>query len=206
MGVIALPLTYFGNLAYFKLILEAEELWIDDHEIYLKQTFRNRMQILAANGPLGLSVPIVSPKGSELHSDDIKISYDDPWQSKHIKTIRSAYKSSPFYDEYAEEINQLINSKYEYLNDLNKAVLKTLFSLLNIDRKIHFSSIDPIPASAFSYRGYFKPTKTSNEFTQFTPYVQVFNYKFDFVSNLSILDLLFNEGPYAMSYLLNEIK
>lgn len=201
-----LPLTYFGNLAYFKLILEAEELWIDDQEIYLKQTFRNRMQILAANGPLGLSVPIVSPKGKELHSNEIKISYDDAWQAKHVKTIRSAYKSSPFYDEYADEINQLIETRYEYLNELNKAVLSTLFTLLNINKKIHFSSIETIPPAAFSYRGYFKPTKTTNEFTQFTPYVQVFNYKFDFISNLSILDLLFNEGPYAMSYLLNEIK
>jgi hypothetical protein len=201
-----LPLTYFGNLAYFKILLASEELWIDDEEIYLKQTFRNRMQILAANGTLGLSVPVLSPKGKELKSSEIKISYDDAWQAKHVKTIRSAYRSSPFYDEYAEDINQLINTKYIYLNELNKAILTLLLKLLNIDKHIHFSSIDPIPPNSFSYRGYFKPSKSSSEFTQFTPYVQVFNYKYDFQSNLSILDLLFNEGPYALSYLLNEIS
>lgn len=198
-----LPLSYFGNLSYFKCIISDSQIWIDDREVYLKQTYRNRTQILAANGVLNLSVPVVSTKGEELGIDEIKIAYDDPWQQKHFKTIKSAYKSSPFFDEYEEEIRDLIFKKHIYLIDLNKEILARIVGLLGITKEIHFCSLQPAPTDAFSLRGYFKPSKTPSSFKQFKSYLQVFNYKYDFIPNLSILDLLFNEGPYALSYLLN---
>lgn len=206
MAAKALPLTYFGNLSYFKNILDEGQVWIDDREIYLKQTFRNRTQILAANGVLNLSVPIMSTKGEDVSIDKIKISYDDPWQQKHFKTIKSAYKSSPFFDDYEGEIKGLILKKHVYLTDLNNEILNKIIELLGLRKEIHYSSQQAIPQDAFSYRGYFKPSKTPSSFNQFKPYLQVFNYKFDFIPNLSILDLLFNEGPYSLSYLLNSSK
>jgi hypothetical protein len=206
MEAVVLPLTYFGNLAYYKLLLEAETVYIDDTEPYLKQTFRNRMQILAANGLLNLTVPVVSPKGLELSIDQIRIAYDEEWRIKHFKTIRSAYRSAPFFEEYETEIEALFNIKHESLVDLNKSILWKVHELLSLEKEVHFSSEKEIPANAFSYRGYFKPSKTPNDFSDFKPYIQVFNYKFDFVSNLSILDLLFNEGPYALAYLKDQLK
>ena len=206
MAAKVLPLTYFGNLSYFRTIIEEGEIWIDDREFYLKQTYRNRTQILAANGPLNLSVPVSSTKGEDIQVNKIKISYDDPWQIKHFKTIKSAYKSSPFFDDYEEEIRTLILEKHDYLIDLNKSILLKSLELLGIKKEINFCSEHPAPKDSYSLRGYFKPSKTPTSFNQFKGYLQVFNYKFDFVPNLSILDLLFNEGPYSLNYLLNSSK
>ena len=108
MEAIVPPLTYFGNLSYFKEFYKAQEVYIDNKEVYLKQTFRNRTQVLAANGILDLSVPIKGIKGVETSIESIFISYDDPWQTKHWKTIKSAYKSAPFFEEYEDDIKSLI--------------------------------------------------------------------------------------------------
>ncbi len=202
MEAIVLPLTYFGNLSYFKYLYTSEEVWIDDTEVYLKQTFRNRMQIIAANGVLDLSVPVQSTKGLDLTIDKIKISYDDRWQLKHWRTIQSAYKSSPFFEEYEHDIKALINMEHDLLIDLNKSILSKLIKLLGHPKKVKFASDGGISSKAHSLRGYFKPSKIPD--SNFKPYLQVFNYKHGFSPNLSILDLLFNEGPYSVGYLLND--
>ena len=201
MEAIVLPHTYFGNLSYFKYLYTAKEVWFDDREIYLKQSFRNRTQILAANGVLDLSVPVQSTKGVELSIDKIKISYDDRWQIKHWRTIQSAYKSAPFFEEYEDDIKALINKEHSLLIELNQSVLIKLIELLGHPKKINLASENTIPSSARSLRGYFKPSKIPS--SSFKPYLQVFNYKHGFSSNLSILDLLFNEGPYSVGYLMN---
>lgn len=205
MEAVVLPLTYFGNLSYFKIIFENEEVWIDDKEIYLKQTFRNRMQVLGANGPIDLSVPIVSTKGIELPYDKIKVSYDDPWQIKHWRTLKSAYKSAPFFDEYEDEIHKLILTRHVYLVDLNLSILDKIVELLAYDKSLFKASEIEIPSKSISLKGFFKPSKMPKSHSEFAPYIQVFNYKFGFIPNLSILDLLFNEGPYSASYLLNSL-
>lgn len=201
MEAIVLPLTYFGNLSYFKYLYTSDEVWIDDTELYLKQTFRNRTQILAANGILDLSVPVQSTKGMDLSIEKIKISYDDRWQIKHWRTIKSAYKSAPFFEEYEEDIKALITEEHKYLIDLNRTILSKLIELLGHPKKVEFASESAIPSSAKSLKGYFKPSKIPD--SNFKPYLQVFNYKHGFSPNLSILDLLFNEGPYSVGYLLN---
>ena len=201
MAAIVLPLTYFGNLSYFKYIIDNDEVWIDDKEAYLKQTFRNRTILLAANGTINLSIPIYSTKGQYVSIDKIKVSYDDPWQLKHWRTIKSAYKSAPFFEEYEEEIHDLIMKKHSFLLDLNKSILEVLMKLLDIRKELKLVSNGDVNPLAKSYLGYFKPSKMPVSHLNFTPYLQVFNYKFGFVPNLSILDLLFNEGPYSTQYL-----
>lgn len=203
MQAIVLPLTYFGNLSYFHYLYTSDEVWIDNTEVYLKQSFRNRMQILAANGVIDLSVPVQSSKGLELNIDKVKISYDERWQLKHWRTIQSAYKSAPFFEEYEEDIKALINEDHIYLSDLNQSILNKIIELVGSPSKMEFTSIIAAPNTAISYRGHFKPSKIPP--SDFKSYLQVFNYKFGFVPNLSILDLLFNEGPYSASYLLNSI-
>lgn len=196
-----LPLTYFGNLSYFKYLYTTDDVWIDDTELYLKQTFRNRTQLIAANGVLDLSVPVQSTKGIDLSIDKIRISYDDRWQINHWRSIQSAYKSAPFFEEYEDDIKALINTKHTLLIDLNRSILMKLIELLGHPKKVKLASEIEIPSSAQSLRGYFKPSKIPE--SNFKPYLQVFNYKHGFVPNLSILDLLFNEGPYSVGYLLN---
>ena len=203
MEAIVLPLTYFGNVAYFRHFVSDKKLWIDDHEPYLKQTYRNRMRILGANGPLELSVPIKSTRGKTLPIDQIEISYDENWPLKQWRSIKSAYKSSPFYEEYEEDIKVLIFSEPIYLVELNKSIVDQMIILLGIEKDYHLSSEHLLPSEFKDRRTYYKPSK-SPEFEYVKPYQQVFNYKFDFVPNLSILDLLFNEGPYSKT-ILNEM-
>ena len=195
-----LPLTYFGNVAYFRHFVSDDELWIDDRELYLKQTYRNRMRILGANGPLELSVPIKSTKGKAIPIDQIEISYDENWPLNHWRSIKSAYKSSPFFEEYEEDIKELIFTEPIFLVDLNKLIVDRIINLLNLNSSFNFSSEKQLPSTFKDYRTHFKPSK-SPEIENTKSYQQVFNYKFDFIPNLSILDLLFNEGPYSTSYL-----
>jgi len=197
---IVLPLTYFGNVSYFRHFVSKNKLLIDDGEPYLKQTYRNRMRILAANGPLELSVPIKSTKGKILSIDQIEISYDENWPLNHWRSIKSAYKSSPFFEEYEEDIMVLIFSEPQKLIELNKLIIDRVIILLDIEKDYLFSSEHILPSKFNDLRTFFKPSK-SPEFENAKPYQQVFNYKFDFVPNLSILDLLFNEGPYSTAIL-----
>lgn len=198
--MIVLPLTYFGNIAYYKHFVSANELWIDDREPYLKQTYRNRMRILGANGPLELSVPIKSTKGKILPISEIEISYDENWPLNHWRSIKSAYKSSPFFEEYEEDIKSIIFNEPMMLTDLNKLIIDRIINLLNLNSSFNFSSDKQLPSKFKDYRTHFKPSK-SPEIENAKSYQQVFNYKFDFVPNLSILDLLFNEGPYSSTIL-----
>ncbi len=203
MEAILLPLTYFGNVSYFIHLYKSDEVWIDDREVYLKQTFRNRCQILAANGKLDLTVPIVGTKGRELSIAEIKIAYDDPWQQKHWRTIVSAYKSSPFFEEFEDDIKELLFSKHEFLKELNLEITLKMIELLGKEKSFNLKSEIELPVHSRSLLGYFKPSKMPQNHMQLESYIQVFNYKYGFIPNLSILDLLFNEGPYALSYLLN---
>ena len=200
MQVIVLPLIYFGNLDYFSHFVSDSELWIDDCEPYIKQTYRNRMRILGANGPLDLSVPVKSTKGKTIPISQIEISYDEDWQLNHWRSIKSAYRSSPFYEEYEDEIKSIIFGNYNTLLDLNKIITDRLVDLLNLNSILNFTSELKLPSKYKDYRAHFKPSK-SKELENYKPYQQVFNYKFEFVPNLSILDLLFNEGPYSKTVL-----
>ena len=163
----------------------------------------NRCQILAANGVLDLSIPVVGTKGQVTPINEIRISYDDNWPVKHWRSIRSAYRSAPFFEEYAADIEALIMSKAEKLIDLNASILEKLIELLQIDKEINYHSASGTPEDLLKLNGHFKPSKMPEEHKQMPSYLQVFNYKYDFIPNLSILDLLFNEGPYAQQYLLS---
>lgn len=158
------------------------------------------MRILAANGPLELSVPIKSTKGEIIPIDQIEISYDENWPLKHWRSIKSAYKSSPFFEEYEEDIKSIIFSKPDMLLELNKLIVDRMSYLLNLGSSFKLTSENGLPSNYKDLRTHFKPSK-SPEFENAKSYPQVFNYKFDFIPNLSILDLLFNEGPYSTSYL-----
>ena len=102
-----------------------------------------------------------------------------------------------------DEIKKLIFSKQELLKDLNLEITLKMLELIGEEKKIQLSSKKEVPENIRSLLGYFKPSKMPHEHLQMQPYIQVFNYKYGFIPNLSILDLLFNEGPYALSYLLN---
>ncbi len=185
-----------------------ENVQVEAHENFQKQSYRNRCEILSANGTLSLSIPLIKDKKLKTLIRDIKIDYATDWQKQHFKSIESAYNSSPFYEYIIDDFLFVFEKKEKYLFDLNLEILEQLKNYLQIESKA-ILSLDYIQNPQLDYRSSIHPkVKMQKEDTLFVKnkYYQTFNEKFKFIPNLSVLDLLFNEGPQAVSILKKSIK
>ncbi len=183
--------------------MKADKVLIEAHETYPKQTYRNRCKIMTANGILPLSIPVTKIEGGATKTKDIEIFYNEPWQRLHQRSIDAAYSNSPFYLYYKDELDVFFNQKYRFLLDFNMEIADTLFKLLGktVDFKPTTDYIHK-PEGTTDLRNSFSPKKEVRE-DQFKQYHQVFEERFGFKADLSILDLLFNEGPGALSAMNN---
>lgn len=196
-----LSTAYFPNIEYFRRIIEADEIQIDIFETFPKQTYRNRCEILAANGVQSLIVNVEKGRTGKLITKSIKISYAENWAQKHIMSIISAYSSAPFFEYYWYEFEKILNKKEKFLIDLNQKILQQCIDFLEIDKKINYTDeFIPIENNFEDYR--FKITPKIRNFKN-NRYIQVFSDRFEFIPNMSILDLLFNLGPEAYTYIKN---
>ena len=195
---IILSSLYFPPIQYFTQILSSSEIYIESKANYVKQTYLNRCEIFAANGKLTLSIPIKKPKTRKIKIEDVELSYDTDWQRLHLKSIESAYRSSAFYEYYIDAFLPFFTKKYKYLFEFNTDLLKTILNELEIDVHINFTDeYYENQFEALDARFKISPKNAENiEFNVNLPkYYQVFAEKHGFLPNLSILDLLFNEGP-----------
>lgn len=188
---------YFGELPYFQALAEYDEITIDVHEFYKKQTWRNRTQILGSNGPMYLSVPVLRPNGSKSTVNEIEIGNETPWRKDHWKAIESSYKHAPFFFYYGPLIKDMIYRKEKYLVDFNEHILKTVLDWLDLKIRVNRSEKYISPESPGDYRVALDKKKFEQEQRR---YIQVFSDKMPFYANLSILDLLMNEGPIARNF------
>ena len=199
MNIILHP-TYFPSIASFVTIVKAQKVTFEVCDNYQKQTYRNRMHIYGSNGKLSLTVPVIfSQKNRQLYKD-ILISEDTNWQDLHWKSIQSAYLGSPFFEFYQDEFEPLFTSKYKYLLDFNFKCLEVIYDCLQLP--FDYSTTTEYKKTALDcidYRTLVDDRKEREH--PFKPYVQVFDDKHGFIPNLSILDLICNEGPNAMMYL-----
>lgn len=196
-----LSTAYFPNIEYLKKIIEADEILIDIYEHFPKQTYRNRCEILAANGVQSLTENVEKGRTGKIITKLIKISYTENWVKNHIIAITSAYKSAPFFEYYWYEFEQILNKNEKYLIDLNQKILQQCIDFLEIDKKINYTSdFIPLENNFEDYR--FKITPKIRNFKN-NRYIQVFSDRFEFIPNMSILDLLFNLGPEAYTYIKN---
>jgi hypothetical protein len=204
---ILLSTTYFAPVRYFSKLSAYQTVYIEQHENFIKQTYRNRAVILAANGPVSLIVPVEKGREQKIKIKDLRISFDEEWQRTHWRTIFSAYNSSPFFEYYADDLEPLFRKKVNFLFDLNQQINLTLLEILEIEPHLKMTEdFEQIPENCLNFREKINPKAHRNtEDTNFAaePYTQVFSEKFGFVPNLSILDLLFNEGPSAHQVLLD---
>lgn len=187
---IVAPTSYLFNQAYLQHILGSEKLIIDIEDRYEKQTLRNRCVILSANGLLNLSVPVTRPLGKNTLVKDVLINYTEDWQKDHLKAIESAYRNAPYFEHYYEELFKIIKQNHKYLIDLNIALTSFICTQLGI--KILIVKGGETDKSPATFKQLLSPKERLNH--QSPPYHQVFGAIEDFETNLSCLDLLFNQG------------
>lgn len=166
---------------------------------YQKQTYRNRTEIYGANGKLSLTVPVVYSQKNRQGYKDVRIYNSEPWQQQHLKSLMAAYSTSPFYEYYIDELMPLFTQSFDFILDLNLKCLEILQEALQLYFSLAFTEVfEKKVDGLLDYRELVHPKKNP---TAFEPYTQMFSHKYGFLSNLSILDLLFNEGPSSELYL-----
>lgn len=187
---------YLPPVSYFRELTKYQCIYIDRFENYIKQTYRNRCCIFSANGKLTLSIPVKKVTGNHTLVKDIEIDYSEPWQRLHWRAIESAYSNSPFFLYYRNDFEPCYQKKIKFLLDLNQVLLSVLCRHLGIGTEIiHSEKYFDIQSEITDHRDSFSPKKPVN--TPLTEYKQVFDEKFGFIKDLSIIDLLFNEGKFS---------
>lgn len=183
------------------------KVFIEKNENYQKQSYRNRCCIYGANGVQSLVIPVRKNHGEKTPVTAIEIDYATNWQHNHLKSIQSAYQLSAFYEYYADEIRQAFNGRPVLLYDFNMKLLKIVLSWLGI-KEAPGETISWENEYTADFRTSVNPkTRLHRPDPSFNPqlYQQVFSERFGFIPNLSIIDLIFNEGPQALAILRNSI-
>ena len=190
---------YFPSISYMARFLVENEPLIEVFETYRKQTYRNRCRVMTANGVESLSVPVVKVHGNHTMTKDIIISPVEPWQHIHSRCLESAYKAAPYFDHYYDYLRPIFEGRFERLIDLNDAALQAVLKMLKVKKDIVHTT-DYVREAENDLREAFSPKKPFDK-NLFPTYYQVFSEKFPFAPDLSVLDLIFNVGPEAATYL-----
>jgi len=194
---------------YYARFIHHPEVYIEQFEHFSKQTFRNRCTISGGNGLISLVAPVVKGRGPKIWMKDVELSYDMNWQRNQWQTIISAYNSSPYFEYYQDELQPFFEKKYQFLLDFNLHIHQTICELLEIkNTPILTTDFEKVPQGTLNFRDVISPKNKTLPDHAFQPksYTQVFTEKFGFLPNLSILDLLFNEGPNSETILEDSIQ
>lgn len=191
MKTVLLSTAYLPNVHYLSQVINCDTIVIEKHENFVKQTYRNRCDIVTANGKLSLSIPLIKQADKELIFDK-KISYAEDWQKQHWRTIVSAYKNSPYFEFFEDEFKPFYENQFEFLLDYNTQLLQTILHILRVKKQIKFTQTFELnPSQVFDFRSLSDIQKND---TVIKPYYQVFADKLGFTPNVSCLDALFNVG------------
>ena len=191
---------YFAPVIQYVALASAEELTYEIEDNFQKQTYRNRCYIYGANGVQLLTVPILHTRTDRnRRTRDVKIDHSFSWEKLHIKSLQSAYRSSPFFEYYEDDILSLYHKKHRYLLDLNFETIALIADCLQLENNYKKTNQYQFQQNSPDYRSL--ANAKSKQIYNLAKYKQVFDDKHGFISNLSILDLLFNEGTNALTYL-----
>lgn len=204
MEEILLHLPYFGPVSHFREVIKPAIIWFENEDNYQKQTYRNRTYIYGANGKLTLNIPVkhLNSPGVKSHQKykDVRIENDFKWQKQHWKSLKSAYQTSPFFEYYEDDMAPLFHNEESFLMEFNYKCFDLVCDCLQLE--IDFNkTLEYIrePEGLKDLRGLINAKKD----VEIPFYNQVFQEKEGFIPDLSILDLIFNEGPNATTYLKN---
>ena len=198
---LVLSSVYAGNLVYYSLIANSNKIILDVYENFNKQSFRNRCVIASPNGPLKLIIPVV--RSSKNIVKDVKIDNTQNWKKIHWKSLESSYRSSHYFEFYEDEFYSLyFKNKNDFLFDFNNKINLAILKCLGIETEIIISSsYVEKDLEIEDFRNIIPSKSKGLEKFKEIKYNQVFQEKQSFLPNLSILDLLFNEGPLAKQLL-----
>lgn len=192
--------TYFPSIVQMVAVCKAEAIYFEKEDNYQKQTYRNRAYIAHTNGKLLLNVPIKHSKNGERQLyKEVQPEDSFPWQSQHWKSLQTAYRTSPFFEFYEDDIAPLFQQEVSNLYNHNIQIFNLVCELIGITPNIFFTEEYFREPSQHDLR-YLVVAKKEKTYP-LTPYRQVLEAHHPFLSNLSILDLLFNEGPNTLEYL-----
>ena len=193
--------TYFPSISHFVAMAKADGITFEIEDNFQKQTNRNRTYIYSPNGIQLLNIPVKHSKQIHQKTKEVKIENEFDWQKQHFKSMEAAYRSSPFFEFFEDDIRPLFEKKHTYLMDLNFETISLVSKCLRMKLAYnttteYFQELDSNTIMEFRQLANGKKDES-----RFEPYTQVFNDKHGFLNNLSILDLVFNEGKYAIDYL-----
>lgn len=183
-----LPCCYLSPISHYSAFFHADEVRLEVCDHFAKQTLRNRCLIDSPSGALALTIPVVKEEG-KTQLRDIRISEHGNWRHRHWVALESSYRQSPFFEYYADDFAPFYEKRWTFLADFNKDLMSLITSLLDIQKPICRTS---------TYEG-----DAFNQLPEFTPkpYYQMFAQRHGFLPDLSIVDLLFNEGPEGVLWL-----
>ena len=190
--------TYFPSISHYIAMIAAESVTFEVEDTFQKQTNRNRMYIYSPNGIQMLNIS-VKHKDANNNFKDIKIDNQYNWQKNHFKSLEAAYKNSPFYEYFIDDLQPIFEKKHQFMLDLNFEIFERINDALGIS--IPFEKTTEYFHEVTDKTDFRYLVNGKKDSTQIEPYTQVFDNKHGFINNLSILDLLFNEGRYAVDYL-----
>ena len=200
MKTILFP-TYFPSISHFAALAQSENTVFEIEDNFQKQTNRNRTYIYSPNGIQLLNIPVKHSKESHQKTKEIQIETDSDWQKQHFKSLEAAYRSSPFFEFFEDDLRPIFEKKHNFLLDLNFETLEILSKCLRMKLEYtatteYFHEVEPN-----EYKDFRALVNGKKDSSSFESYTQVFDDKYGFINNLSVLDLLFNEGKYALDYL-----
>lgn len=180
-------------------MVQADSITFEMEDNFQKQTNRNRMYIYSPNGIQLLNIPVKHSQDIRQKFKDVRIENDFDWRKNHFKSLEAAYRTSPFFEYFEDDIRALFQKKHEFMMDLNFQTLEVVSECLGV--KFDFKKTEEYFHEANGLTDFRALANGKKDASVFEPYTQVFEEKHGFLNNLSILDLLFNEGRYAMDYL-----
>lgn len=210
-STILVELPYCGSIQYYTKLLKYSTVCIEQYENYRKGSFRNRCQIISANGIMALTIPLTKGKHQQAAIREVLIDNNQDWKTQHWRSIQTAYGGSPYFDYYKDDFIELYQKKHLFLFDFCLDVQELILQNLQLQPTICFSNSyqKELADNCIDFRNNSLPKNYQQaQDTCFYPeyYPQVFEYKHGFVQNLSILDLLFCTGPEAIYYLQKSIR
>lgn len=191
--------TYFSPIAQYAAIEKADKITFEFEDNYQKQSYRNRCYIYNGNGKQLLSIPVkASKKEGRKKTKDVLVENDFPWQDQHFKSIQTAYRVSPYFEFFEDDIQPIFTKRYKFLYDVTIDTFLFIADALQLE--INFSKTEEylLNPNETDFRHLAEIKQQPQQ--EFTTYVQMFDDKHGFIQNLSILDLLFMEGPNAINF------